>query len=195
MDYTDPEVALNTLEPINGLAEMNARASDRRDAGNQFIPTNSVVFDWVDDSNGRGLWGAGEDFSGETSAPLDDPVQDNNPCPEGYRVPTPTEFSQMVKIVTNADLSLGGSGKVAKADLFDSNLKIVQNTQITEGGAHGADSDNRIALWTNMSQNANFSQASRFIITGANTAALNYYRRGSGYGVRCIRDVPLEQQK
>ena len=92
---------------MNGIAPINERVPDRANAGHdKFIPTNAEPNDWASQSSTQetGLWG-GKYTDYEWHAPLTDETNVNNPCPEGYRVPTVNEFLSMAGAILNTTLS------------------------------------------------------------------------------------------
>lgn len=186
---------------VNSLAPVNTRTDDRRDAGiPNFMPTNAEPHDWAldDTSNRDGLWG-GRFEDKAYAAPGDDPTQDNNPCPKGYRVPTVNEFIAMAKSVTGLPEMVYGTTSYRVDNLTtlfaESALKLPFAGQATTAGVV---SGNRAVYWTNMPIIANagniYSNAARFIMLNGNNIYLNNYQRTNAYSIRCIREVPLDQE-
>lgn len=186
---------------IHATAPLNTPTSDRRDAGcNGFMPTNAEPHDWArdDTSNRDGLWG-GRFEDKAYAAPLDDAAQDNNPCPEGYRVPTVNEFFAMAEAVTGLDgMEYGNTSYQVPnaAQVFaESPLHLPWAGQcITTGVISGG----RGVYWTNMPIIAGagniFTNAARFIMLNGSSVYINNYQRTNAYSVRCIRATPLDRE-
>ena len=186
---------------VNAMAPLNTPTEDRRNAGyDGFMPTNAEPHDWARDeeSNRDGLWGGRfEDKS--YAAPLDDADQENNPCPEGYRVPTVEEFIAMAEAVTGLqNMEYGNTSyKVENAaQVFaESPLHMPWAGQCTTSGTI---SGGRGVYWTNMPIIAGagniFTNAARFIMLNGSSVYLNNYQRTNAYSVRCIRATALDPE-
>lgn len=186
----DGHEQMNWASRVSGTSvypatEVNATVADREDAGHSnFIPVNG---DWCSKESLDGLWG-GKSQDAEASAPLDSITQVNNPCPAGYRLPTPQEFILMTKAVTGVDIAFNKNTPVA-----DVNAKFAAHAlHLPSPGLRlfstGAISNvcERGAYWTNTSP-ANAKNAYRFMYFGGKVYT-DSYQRSNGYSVRCIRD-------
>lgn len=185
---------------VNPLAPMNTRTPDRRNAGTEsFMPTNAEPHDWARDdaSNRDGLWGGRFDDKSYAATP-DAETQDNNPCPQGYRVPTVNEFIAMAKAVTGLPAMEYGITTYSVPNLpqvfANSTLKLPWAGQaVTSGVVSGS----RGVYWTNMpiipGTGNIFTNAARFIMINSNVY-LNNYQRTNAYSIRCIRHTPLDKE-
>lgn len=179
-------------------------ADDRSNAGTaNFLKVESG--DWAADaaSDDDGLWGgtvSGNSYAAY-AAPLDDPAQGNNPCPEGYRLPSAEEmyllFSEILGIdVTNTMSNVVVDGLVDL--MFSSELHIpvsgVTNESRISSNATAAGLSNEAGFWVNTPSLAeNHAQARRIhIVAKSNQFSTGSVARARGYAVRCIRDTPLE---
>ena len=99
----------------------------------------------------------------------------NNPCPEGFRLPTEAEFNdeQVSWTVPNAS---GAFSSPLKWSLAGSRLET--NGSISLAGTHGR-------YWSSTVSGA----VSRFLFLASNNANVFGNHRALGYSVRCIKDL------
>lgn len=185
---------------VNGIASLNERVPDRANAGhNRFIPTNAEPNDWAVQTSTQetGLWGgAYTDY--EWHAPLDDETAVNNPCPEGYRVPTVNECLSMAGAILGVELKY--NSKYATSDpntLFAESALHLPSSGDMLFSSSSANTENgslRGVYWTNSSaakKGDNYNNANRMLFMGGQVI-VNPYQRTNAYAIRCIRDTPLE---
>lgn len=154
INYTDSTVGVS----VNGVTSVNATSDT---PGNSLYITETVVpNDWRDPQN-HNLW------QGEAGI--------NNPCPEGFRVPTETEWNTFIAAegitnkydATSSSLSLTSQGL---RDYSTGNISFV-----------GAD----ILNWTSTVNAVIYSVRVGFL---ESSLGMNTNRRSYGFGVRCIKD-------
>lgn len=191
--------ATNAGTLANESAAANERVADRANAGHsRFIPTTAAPHDWAIHASTveNGLWG-GKYVDYEWHAPLADETQANNPCPEGYRVPTVAEFLAMCGSVLDATLKYNSKYTIADPNtLFaESALHLPSSGDVVYNTATGAiaHGNERGVYWTNSSAakaGDNYNNASRMLFM-AGQVIVNPYQRTNAYSIRCIRDTPL----
>lgn len=154
INYTDSTVGVS----VNGVTSVNATSDT---PGNSLYITETVVpNDWRDPQN-HNLW------QGEAGI--------NNPCPEGFRVPTETEWNTFIAAegitnkydATSSSLSLTSQGL---RDYSTGNISFV-----------GVD----ILNWTSTVNAVIYSVRVGFL---ESSIGMNTNRRSYGFGVRCIQD-------
>lgn len=125
---------------------------------NDFITDTAAPFDWRSPQNDN-LWQGASGI--------------NNPCPNGYRIPTNTEFANLVSMesITNSVTALNSTPKFPRAGYIGSNNGI----PIASG---------LIGYYWTSSINGTNVVAQRF----DNGAAFQNVGRALGFGVRCIKD-------
>lgn len=97
----------------------------------------------------------------------------NNPCPEGFRLPTTTEMNTLVSAASITNNTIAASSSLA-----------FSNTGTRSFSSAGVSPGNNGFYWTS---SVNGSDASLRYFGGGVTAADNN-RRTYGFGVRCIKD-------
>ena len=193
MNWTSSSVG--TL--VNAPADVNSRAADRSDAGtNSFIPTTGNPTDWTTDVITKaGLWGG---TTGNRSAFAEPGSENdrNNPCPEGYRLPTVDEFLQMVEAVTGVKPDYNKTSNIVGVNrqLFESPLKHPCAGNVSNANGKTSNTGTAGFYWANMSggmpADAAPATAVRLYFNGS-SVIVNPYQRSFGYAVRPIRTRPL----
>lgn len=196
-------ISWNKGELVNGLASKDSRVSNRQEAGhNQFIPLSVAPYDWASDAetDKSGLWGGRYSKwpEGNYHAPLEDATMVNNPCPEGYRLPTRDEMLAMASSMVGEQLKIKTTHKISKVNdiLAESVLHLPSSGNIEEKTSDGKTSysGTRGIYWTNLSGGVlgeQYNMAYRLYFDGSQIK-IDEWHRGMGYSVRCIRDTPLE---
>lgn len=175
--------------------------ADRENAkSDKFIVTGDVGGDWVRDADtdAYGLWGggnaAGDGIDTGYAAGLDTPGQANNPCPEGYRIPSSDELYMMIGTMLGVgeltasynEATTGALNTLAECPLhFPASGYGNNATNGRMSSAAGA-----VGLWCNTSSLDN-TLARRVHVQDTRIQTGTAVRSRS-YAVRCIRDIPLE---
>lgn len=168
---------------------------------NEFIKVATNTEDWAatDGINDMyGLWGGSRTPS--FAASCGDAAQANNPCPEGYRVPSSDEIYLMFETMLGLETHLTASGSLAVPGIAETlassplRISLCGYTQATGNStATAAGRTNQSGYWCNTSGTSEANgQARRIhIIAGTETITTSVTSRATGYAVRCIRDTAL----
>lgn len=185
---------------VNGITPINERVPDRANAGhNKFIPTNAEPNDWASQSSTQetGLWG-GKYTDYEWHAPMADETNMNNPCPDGYRVPTVNEFLSMAGAILNTKLTYNTKYSISDPNTVfaESDLHLPSSGDMlySSSSANTENGNLRGVYWTNSSaakKGDNYNNANRLLFMSGQVI-VNPYQRTNAYSIRCIRDTPLE---
>lgn len=134
--------------------------------GPVFLKTTSSPYDWYIPPQDDTRWNSGTEGS---------PVKTvNDPCPDGYRIPTETEFN-------NERLSWPSNGANGA---FASPLKLTTGARraFDSGGINGNSTG---YYWTST---VNGTDARNLRFSGLSTGLIETSRRANGYSVRCIKE-------
>jgi len=143
--------------PLSGTTQTSSSA-DSPGHGN-FITTTSGNYDWRSPQN-ENLWQGTNGI--------------NNPCPEGFRLPTTIEF-EVEQLSWNSNNAIGA---------YASPLKLPVNgyREGTDGSVYY---DNSIGLYWSSSVDGSYSRCLYF---DSGYSYLDYFYRSNGLSVRCIKD-------
>jgi uncharacterized protein (TIGR02145 family) len=185
-----------TPPPSYSSETTTEQSPNRRDAGH----ADFIIFtgDWSSDPEGieNGLWGglrqtisaANPNYSlMNTSYPLEGANQDNNPCPSGYKVPTPYEVHLMMNAILGVTLQYNAVNTTDDVinKLVNSELHFAAagNRANTTGAFSNVNS--YVFLWTNTPNSANNSF--RFQATNSSAGVrLSAIQKANAYPIRCI---------
>ncbi len=103
----------------------------------------------------------------------------NNPCPNGYRVPTSSEMDAE-RLSWSSNNSIGAFASTLKLPMAGDRLG--SNGQLGDIGTAGV-------YWTSSISNTWSIYYSTYISFGISSASLNSIRRSNGYTVRCIKET------
>lgn len=193
---------------VNKETVRDNRAIDRENPGtNKFIYlTKGSHYDWVEDpkSDMEGLWGGGCKWGGVDQthvSPLGGKSQANNPCPEGYRLPSAQEVYLMVGAMSGLDVADNVKMQIdgIAAKLLESPMHIPAPGYGNEDTGNIASINECCVLWCNAPGAVNKAgkyETSRRVFFSATMTSNNLqtgtYRRARGGSVRCIRDKALD---
>ena len=148
----------------NSMANINLSSSDQPDHGN-FISPIYVPYDWRSPPNGS-LW---QGVSGV-----------NNPCPEGFRLPTKAELE-------SERLSWGANNYTGA---FNSALKLTAGGIREYFGSTLSSTGSWGVYWSSTIGTGSNSRYSNYMWTESNSATTSYsdLPRAYGLSVRCIKN-------
>ena len=160
--YSDGHELINytnstTGTGVNGTTSTNATSDTP--GNNLFITEDSSPYDWRVPQNNN-LW------QGESGI--------NNPCPQGYRLPTEAEMTALVSAEGISNYTNAASSSLA---FSASGIRDHSNGTVGVEGSYGY-------YWTS-SVVSIFARYRRFYNSGTSTGS---NRRGYGFGVRCLKD-------
>lgn len=219
------ELKNNKLTPtFTGLTTQ--QGISRADAGHSLFIYNSnfskpsdpstpnVYWDWVDDSSNTGWGGTQISISNSVAAyvkaagaydyhaPLDDPSQICNPCPQGYRVPSAEELMQLTMMVADTtDIAFNADNKFNE-DLFELMYQkmyfpMAGYRQGKDGASNSAGTSPKnntggVILWSNTSNTgATVSKAWQYKVyytSGKWSGKLTSIEKAAACPIRCIKD-------
>ena len=154
INYTSSTVGVG----VNGFTSTNA--SSDTPVNNLFITETSAPFDWRDPQN-HNLW------QGETGT--------NNPCPNGYRLPTHIEMTTLMSAEGITNVVTAASSSLA---FSTPGLRNYTNGTVMDAGIN-------IGFYWASSVDNNFSYFNYF---SDNDATESSAARVYAFGVRCIKD-------
>ena len=141
------------------VAALNERSNDPVPGHDKFIPVNTSPLDWLSSPN-NSLWGG-------VSAT-------NNPCPNGFRVPTAQEWEDEIDTWYSKDQD-GAFG--SRLRLTNGGLRDYLDGDLLAPGEMGL-------YWTSDDS----GEFSIFVHLWPHTTYVGPTARAFGYSVRCIRD-------
>ena len=160
--YSDGHELINyssstTGTGVNGTTSTNATSDTPEN--NLFITEGSSPFDWRVPQNNN-LW------QGESGI--------NNPCPQGYRLPTDAEINDLISAEGITNNESAASSTLAFSALGRRNRST---GAVNYGGINGY-------YWTS-SLNGTYARDRRF----SSSTSTGSNRRGYGFGVRCLKHI------
>lgn len=191
---------------VNAAEEVDSRTSNRANVGHdKFIPVSAAPFDWAMESSTQesGLWGGSGGSVPDISAhaPLTDESQSNNPCPEGYRLPSAAELYAMAGAMLNTTIKHGTSSAATPAvedpcaSFAACALHIPSPGYTAHNTGVATNSGTTGTLWVATSgspTSGNYNNACRVYYAATGAVQTTPYYRARGCSIRCIRDTPLE---
>ena len=150
------------------------------EAPDEFYVANYFPYDWSEEPDDH-FWNSGTEHA---------PVKtDQDPCPEGWRVPTYAELNALSQnsspLTTNA-LQQNGYWCSGEYTYLDASPKIFlpaageRNADDVAGGRRWVG-----CYWTSMPGDAYYAMA---LIVSDYAAYMSDYSRGDGFSVRCVQD-------
>ena len=136
-------------------------SSTDQTANNRFITINSGNFDWRSPQN-TNLW---QGINGV-----------NNPCPNGYRIPTDTEINAE-RLSWGQNNSNGSFASLLKFTLSGSRAN--SSGSLVDAGINGN-------YWSNT---VNGTNSNNLFFSSSSSSITNISRRASGFSVRCIKET------
>ncbi len=169
LDASSPKIKYDSVNLIDAQSQANA---------NNFYASNDAPYNWAD-ALYDALWNANTE---------DDPLKSEyDPCPDGWRVPTHSELSQLVK-----NYELGKDVYFRDGYWFSGSatysLDVPQVFLITAGQRSfngGAMSRGYSSSYWTSGTNSNFAYTLNFDVT---FVSMGYLTRASAYPVRCVQD-------
>lgn len=104
----------------------------------------------------------------------------NNPCPEGFRIPTEPEFRQE-RLTWASNTSAGAFNSVLKLPLAGFREQTGAISLVTEGSPYGF-------IWSSTVSSGTTSNRAEAFAYYPDRAYENPYARARGYSVRCIKN-------
>ena len=169
LDASSPKIKYDSVNLIDAQSQANA---------NNFYASNDAPYNWAD-ALYDALWNANTE---------EDPLKSEyDPCPDGWRVPTHSELSQLVK-----NYELGKDVYFRDGYWFSGSatysLDVPQVFLITAGQRSfngGAMSRGYSSSYWTSGTNSNFAYTLNFDVT---FVSMGYLTRASAYPVRCVQD-------
>lgn len=177
-DYSAPSVVQGTVDLITGQSEDNA---------DKFYSNSVNPYDWCSTHDGR-LWNAGTE---------DEPIKtEYDPCPDGWRVPTAAELTQLHENYSSwtTEESLRGrwfSGNDSYSSLVSQLFLPAAGYRKDNNGTVAGRSNN--GYYWSSGPSANSSCGLYFSNSNVEVYDLS---RSNGYAIRCVKDdkelVPVD---
>ena len=169
LDASSPKIKYDSVNLIDAQSQANA---------NNFYASNDAPYNWAD-ALYDALWNANTE---------DDPLKSEyDPCPDGWRVPTHSELSQLVKNYEwGKDVYFRDGYWFSGSATYS--LDVPQVFLITAGQRSfngGAMSRGYSSSYWTSGTNSNFAYTLNFDVT---FVSMGYLTRASAYPVRCVQD-------
>lgn len=148
-------------EKRNSPTTSTLSTTDTPDPAGSFITTISSPYDWRTPQNPH-LW---QEVSGI-----------NNPCPDGFRLPTDLEL--------NEEMISWGDNNQNSTGAYNSELKLVVAGYRSSNGGTVLTAGSDGNYWSGTVN----STYSRFLYVDSGNALMLSYTRAGGFSVRCIKD-------
>ena len=169
LDASSPKIKYDSVNLIDAQSQANA---------NNFYASNDAPYNWAD-ALYDALWNANTE---------DDPLKSEyDPCPDGWRVPTHSELSQLVKNYEwGKDVYFRDgywfSGSATYSLYVPQVFLITAGQRSFNGGAMSRGYSS--SYWTSGTY-SNFAFTLNFDVT---FVSMGYLTRASAYPVRCVKD-------